>query len=128
MFLGINTKEMMGVSRIYGVVVVAAHVWCLWGSWAKCAMCFILWREYMLHCGNFRGFKNKGILENIIDYTHQSCPESLSSLWKEQCEVVKLVSMGFLLLGYELPLAWSNRLTLQIKIKKEIDPLGSIKL
>jgi hypothetical protein len=43
-------------------------------------MCFILRREYLLHCGSFGGFGNKGILESIIDYTHRSCLESLFSL------------------------------------------------
>jgi hypothetical protein len=34
----------------------------------------------MLDCGSFRDFGNKGILESGINYTHQSCLESMSSL------------------------------------------------
>jgi hypothetical protein len=128
MFLGTNTRDMMSVSRIFGVVVVVAHVWWLWGSWVECAMCFILRREYLLHCGSSGGFGNKGILETRIDYIHWSYLEFLSSLWKEPCEVVKLVFVGFLLLGYELPFPWSNRLIPWEEIKKKIDPLWSIKL
>jgi hypothetical protein len=60
---------------------VAAHVWWLWGSWNdECVMCFTLRREYMLHCGSFRGSGNKGILESRLDYTHWSYLEFLSSL------------------------------------------------
>jgi hypothetical protein len=33
----------------------------------------------MLHCGSSGDSRNKGILENIIDYIHQSYLESLSS-------------------------------------------------
>jgi hypothetical protein len=94
-----NTREMMSVKDFWSGCV-ATHVWWLWGSWDdECAVCFILRRELMLHFGSSRDFRNKGILENIIDYIHQSYLESLSSLWEESWEVVELVSMGFLLLG-----------------------------
>jgi hypothetical protein len=71
---------------------------------------FILRRKFGLirHCGSFRDFGNKRILENGIDYTHRSCLGSLSSLCEEACDVIKLISMGFLLLGYELPLPLNN--------------------
>jgi len=88
----------------------------------------ILRREYLLHRGSFEGFGNNGILENIIDYTHQSYPESLSGFWEEPCDVVKFVSRGFMLLGYELPLSLSNQLTPREDIKRETDPLWSIEL
>jgi hypothetical protein len=59
---------------------VVAHVSWLWGSWDdECAMCFILRRKYLLHCGSSRASGNKGILKNIIDYIHRSCLEFLSS-------------------------------------------------
>ncbi len=47
---------------------------------------------------------------------------------KKPCDEVKLVSMGSLLLGYELPLPSNNYLTLQEVIKKEYDPLWSIEI
>jgi hypothetical protein len=34
----------------------------------ECAKCFILKREYLLHCGSSRASGNKGMLENIINY------------------------------------------------------------
>jgi hypothetical protein len=58
-------------------------------------MYFILRREYLLHCGSFRGFGNKGIMDSKIDYNHRSCLESLSNLLEEPCEVVDLVLWGF---------------------------------
>ncbi len=36
-------------------------------------------------------------MESRIDYTYRSCLESMSNLWKEPCEVIKLVYVGFLL-------------------------------
>jgi hypothetical protein len=88
---------------------------------------FILKKEYFLNSGSFGDFGNKGILESVIDYTHRFCPKFLFSLWEESCNVVKLGFVGFLLLGYELPFPLSNHLIPQEKIKREIDPLWSIK-
>jgi len=89
---------------------------------------FILRREYLLGWRNFEDFGNKGILESGIDYTHQFCLESLSSFEEEPCDVVKLVSVGFMLLGYEVPLSLSNQLTSREEIKRETDPLWSIEI
>ncbi len=108
---------------------VAAHVWWLWGSWDdECAMCFILRKQYLLHYGSSVASGYKGILENKIDYIHWSCPESLFSFWEESCEVVVLVSLGFFVVGYELPFPWSNLLILREEIKSETNPLWSIEI
>jgi hypothetical protein len=40
----------------------------------------IMRREYVLDSGSSMDFGNKGILESVIDYTHQFCLEYLSSL------------------------------------------------
>ncbi len=82
----------------------------------------------MLDSRSFGDFGNKGILENVIDYTDRLCFEYLSSLLEEPCDVVKLVYVGFLLLGYELPLPLSNMLTPIEEIKRETDPLWSIEI
>ncbi len=58
--------------------------------------------------GSYRDFGNKGILGNIIDHIHHLCFESMSSFWKEPCDDVKVVFVGFLLLEYELPFSLSN--------------------
>jgi hypothetical protein len=87
---------------------------------------FIMRKKHLLDNGSSRDFGNKGILECVIDYTHWLCPEFLSNLLEEPCDVVKLVSMGFLLLGYELPFPLSNLLTLRMEIKRETNPLWSI--
>jgi hypothetical protein len=90
--------------------------------------CVHLEERIFAKCASSGDFGNKGILESGIDYTHQSCPESLSSLWEEPYDVVKLVYVGFLLLGYELPFPLSNQLTLQEEINRETDPLWSIEI
>ncbi len=69
---------------------------------------YILRREYLLDNESSGDFKNKGILENVIDHTHCFYLESLSSLGEEPCDDVKIISMGFLLLENELPLSLSN--------------------
>jgi hypothetical protein len=56
-------------------------------------------RKHLLHCGSSGDSWNKGILDSIIHYIHQSCPDSLSNLIEESWEVVELFYMGFLLLG-----------------------------
>jgi hypothetical protein len=80
--------------------------WLLWqlmfddfGNFELIVQCVSFWEKYLMHCGSSRGFRAEGILENTIDYTHQTYPESLSSLWGEPCEVVELVFVRFLLLG-----------------------------
>jgi hypothetical protein len=64
--------------------------------------------EYLLYSGSLGDLGNKAILENVIDHTHRFYPKFLSYLWKEPCDEIKLVYMGFMLLGYELPLPLSN--------------------
>jgi hypothetical protein len=65
----------------------------------------------LLYSRSSENFGNKGILENVIDHTHHFCPEYIFSLYKEPCDEIKLVSVGFLLLGYELPIPLINQLT-----------------
>ncbi len=89
---------------------------------------FILRREYLLSSRSFGDFGNKGILGSVIDHTHHFCLESLYILKKEPCDDVKVVSMGILLLEYELPFSLSNQLTPREEIKKEFDPLWSIEI
>jgi hypothetical protein len=104
---------------------VATHVWWLWGSWNdEWAMCFILRREYLLHCGSSGGFGNKGILESKIDYTHWSCHESLSNLWEESCEIVELVFVGFFLLGMSCHSYETICWLLERKSREKLIPCG----
>jgi hypothetical protein len=65
-FLGTNTRERMSVSRISRCGCVVVHVWCFWGFWIECKMCFVL-RKVLLHCGSFEGFGIEGILGSKID-------------------------------------------------------------
>jgi hypothetical protein len=104
---------------------VVSHVWWLWGSWNdECAMCFILRKKYLLHYGGFGDFGNKGILDNIIDYIHQSYPESLSSFWEESWEVVELVFVGFLLLGMSYHSHEATYWLLERKSRVKLIPCG----
>jgi hypothetical protein len=79
MFLGTNIRKMM---KCQGFLE-----WLLWqlmfddfGDFELSVKCVSSLKEYMLHYGSFEGFGNERILENIIDYTHRSRHESLSSL------------------------------------------------
>jgi hypothetical protein len=63
-------------------------------------------------------FGNKGRLGSVIDHTFRFCPESLSNPWEEPCDDVKIISVGFLLLEYELPLSLIDLLTLREEIKR----------
>jgi hypothetical protein len=50
------------------------------GDFELSVLCVSFKEEYLLHCGSSGGFGSEGILENKIDYTHKSCPKSMSNL------------------------------------------------
>jgi hypothetical protein len=124
-FLRTNTKEMMRVSRIFGVVVVAAHVWWLWGFWTKLE-CVSFWEKYLLHYGSFEAFGIEGMwgvkLIALTDPTLNLCPISK----RNHVEVVDLVFMGILLLGMNCHFHETTCWLLERKLRWEIDPLRSI--
>jgi hypothetical protein len=105
--------------------------WLLWqlmfddfGDFELSVQCVSFWEKYFLRCESSGGFGTKEMLENISTYTHRSCLESLSSFWKEPCEVVKLVFVGFLLLGMSCHSHEATCWLLERKSREKLIPYG----